>query len=93
MPDNLIRGKSLAAVAADLADGFIYLNPLVLKDFANESCKDLFYQLKKLQTEIRTEKFPSHDPNGIRKRNLRLQRLHQAIVVLQNNARVKRIPL
>src|SRR4030067_1395070 len=91
MPENIIRGKSLAAVASDIADGFIYLNPLILKEFPTDTYKDLHYQIRKLQTEIRTEKFPSHDQTAIRNRNMRLQRLHQAIVVLQNSARIRKI--
>lgn len=93
MAEDLLRGKSLAAVAADIADGFIYLNPLILKNFPNDAYKDLYYQLKKLQTGVRNEKFPAHDQGEIRKRNLRLQRLHQALVVLQNAARMKKLPL
>jgi len=93
MPEDLVRGKSIAAVAADIADGFIFLNPLILKGFASETYKELYYQLKKVQTTVRNEKFPSHDPAAIRSRNLRLQRLHQAIVVLHNAARVKKVAL
>ena len=93
MPENIVRGKSLAAVASNIADGFIYLNPLVLKDFPTDIYKELHNQMRKLQTQIRTEVFPSHDQAAIRNRNLRLQRLHQAIVVLQNSARVKKVIL
>lgn len=93
MPEDQIRGKSLAAVAADIADGFIFLNPLILKEFSSDVYKELHNHLRKLQTNVRTEKFPSHDQAAIRKRNLRLQRLHQAMVVLQNSARMKRIML
>lgn len=93
MAENVVRGKSLAAVASDIADGFVYLNPIVLKDFPTDIYKDLHNQMRKLQTAIRTDKFPSHDQTAIRNRNMRLQRLHQAIVVLQNSARVKKIIL
>ncbi len=93
MSKNIVRGKSLAAVASDIADGFIYLNPLTLKDFPTDIYKELHNQMRKLQTEIRIEKFPFHDQASIRKRNMRLQRLHQAIVVLQNSARVKKVIL
>lgn len=93
MHGDIVRGKSLAAVTADIADGFIYLNPLILKDFPDSIYKELYHHLRKLQTEIRNEKFPSHDQPAIRQRNMRLQRLHQAMVVLQNAARVKKIPL
>lgn len=93
MAEDLLRGKSIAAVASDIAEGFIFLNPLILKTFPDETYKDLYYQLRKLQTAVRNEKFPSHDQGEIRRRNLRLQRLHQAIIVLQNAARVKKLPL
>ena len=93
MPENIVSGKSLAAVASGIADGFIYLNPIVLKGFPTDIYKDLYNQMRKLQTEIRIEKFPSHDQAAIRNRNLRLQRLHQALVVLQNSARIKKIVL
>jgi len=93
MLENIVRGKSLAAVASSIADGFIYLNPLVLKDFPTDIYKELHNKMSKLQTQIRTEVFPSHDQTAIRNRNMRLQRLHQAIVVLQNSARVKKVIL
>lgn len=93
MAEDLVRGKSIAAVAADIAEGFIFLNPLILKNFSNEVYKELYHQLRKLQTVVRNEKFPFHDQEAIRRRNLRLQRLHQAIVVLQNAARVRKVAL
>ena len=93
MLENIVRGKSLAAVASSIADGFIYLNPLVLKDFPTDIYKELHNKMSKLQTQIRTEVFPSHDQTAIRNRKMRLQRLHQAIVVLQNSARVKKVIL
>ncbi len=93
MPENIVRGKSLAAVASDIADGFLYLSPLILKDFPTDTYRELHNQMRKLQTKIRTEIFPSNDPTAIRNRNMRLQRLHQAIVVLQNSARVKKVIL
>ncbi|MCC6544113.1 MAG: hypothetical protein IT392_06360 [Nitrospirae bacterium] len=93
MSDNIVKGKSLAAFASDIADGYLYLNPLILKDFPTVIYKELYNQMLKLQTAIRIEKFPSHDQTAIRSRNMRLQRLHQAIVVLQNTARVKKVIL
>ncbi|HBI24508.1 MAG: hypothetical protein A2Y48_03265 [Nitrospirae bacterium RIFCSPLOW2_12_42_9] len=93
MGEDLVRGKSIAAIASDIADGFIYINPLTLKNFSDDIYKELYHQMRKLQTLIRNEKFPSHDQAAIRNRNMRLQRLHHAMVVLQNSARVKKITL
>lgn len=93
MPEELLRGKAVTAVARDIADGYMVLNPLVMKNFATETYRALFAQLRKVQMEVRTEKFPSHDVDLIRRRNLRLQRLYQAITVLQNMAKQKKILL
>jgi hypothetical protein len=91
--ESPVKGKSLAAFARDIAEGYAALNPLVLKKFDRESYKGLHQQIRKVQTETRGEKFPLHDVLGIRKRNLKLQRLHNAIIVLEHSAREKRIPL
>jgi hypothetical protein len=93
MSDLQLRGKSIAAVARDIAGGFFTINPLVLKKFDPEGYKALHQQLKKLQTEVRGEKFPMHDVMGIRSRNARLQRLHGAVVILEHSAKERKIRL
>ena len=93
MPEAQIQGKSHTAIAKDIAEGYNTLNPILLKKFDQEAFKNLHQVLKKLQKEIRGEKFPLHDVGGIRKRNMKLQRLHQAIMVLEYSAREKRILL
>lgn len=95
MANNQIGGKNLAAVARNIADGFLYLNPLVLKKLKleKETYKGLYQQIKKTQTEIRNEKFPLHDVVGIRNRNMKLQRLHQALIVLEHTAKEKTVLL
>lgn len=91
MSDVQVQGKSLAAIARDIADGFFSLTPLILKHLDDGGMRALHHQLRKHQTEVRGSKFPSHDIQGIRSRNLRLQRLHQAITVLEHAARQLRI--
>ena len=91
--EGQIQGKSLVAIARDIADGYVSLNPLVLKKFDPEALKALHHQIQKLQTTARAEKFPSDDIQGIRKRNLRLQRLHTGLFVLENCARDRRVRL
>jgi hypothetical protein len=49
--------------------------------------------LMKKQAEIRSEKFPSGDMAAIRNRNLRLQRLHSAAMIMKNFARLRKIPV
>lgn len=91
MSEIQVQGKSLAAVARDIADGLIFMTPLLIKHLDEGGLRALHHQLKKLQTEVRASKFPSHDIQGIRTRNLRLQRLHQSLTVLEHAARQLRI--
>lgn len=93
MPETQLRGKSIVAVARDIADGFFAINPLTLKKFDDAAFQALHHQLKKAQMEVRNEKFPLHDVLGIRNRNARLQRLHQALVILEHSARDRKVIL
>ena len=93
MAEAQIRGRSLAMIAKDVADGFMTFNTLVLKPLEESAYKDLYRHLKKAQLNARTEKFPTSDPNGIRKRNMKLQRLHQAITILEHQAKARQVSL
>jgi hypothetical protein len=93
MSEIQVQGKSLAAVARDVADGMIFVTPLLLKNLDEGAFRALYHQLRKHQTEVRGSKFPTHDIQGIRTRNLRLQRLHQSLNVLEHSARKLRIKI
>lgn len=87
----MIRGKSLKATAHDIADGFTIVNPIFLKPLDAETLKGLYQEIVKAQTEIRGEKFPAHDTQGIRMRNMRLQRMHGAVIVIRNFAKTRKV--
>lgn len=87
------RGKSMKAVAVDVAEGFVTVNPLFLKKFDKDMIKTLFEHLNKVMTSTRNEKVEYSDHAALRTRNMKLQRLHNAVIVLRNIAREKRIPL
>jgi len=93
MSASQIEGKGVIAFVKDIADGFKALNPLVLKKIHTSSYKDLFQQLNKQQRDLRAEPFPAKDIVKIRKRNICLQRLHTATMILQHYAKEKEIPL
>jgi hypothetical protein len=86
-----IRGKSLKAIAYDIAEGYVVVNPLFLKPLDEESLRGLYHEMIKAQVEIRGEKFPQGDVRAIRRRNTRLQRLNSASMILKNFARERRI--
>jgi len=88
-----VRGKSLKALIRDVAEGYAAVNPLFLKSFDNETLKEFYIEISKIQVEIRSEKFPNNDVQAIRLRNMKLQRLFGATVVIKNFARDRRILL
>jgi hypothetical protein len=88
-----IRGKSLKAIAFDIAEGYVVVNPLFLKPLDNESLRGLYHEAVQAQIYIRGEKFPTGDVQAIRWRNTRLQRLNSASMIIRNFARERRIIL
>ncbi|MBF0506076.1 MAG: hypothetical protein HQL09_04505 [Nitrospirae bacterium] len=87
----IVEGKkNLKAIASDIAEGYITVNPLFLKHFNEESLKALYSSVMRAQTGIRIEPFPYHEVALIRKRNLKLQRLYGALIVIKNVARDRR---
>lgn len=78
------KTKSLLAVVSDITEGFIAVNPLFLKKLSEDELKKLQEFLIKKERQIRAEPFPFNEPLLIRKRNLRLQRIHKAMIVVKN---------
>lgn len=87
------KGKSMKSVAFDVAEGYVTVNPLFLKKFDKEMIKDLFENINKAMTITRNEKVVQGDHALLRTRNLKLQRLHNALIILRNFARERRFPL
>jgi hypothetical protein len=93
MAESGFRGKSMRSVATDVAEGYVSVNPLFLKKFDKDMVKELYDNLNKSLTSTRNEKLDLTDQSALRTRNMKLQRLHNAIIILRNTAREKRIPL
>ncbi len=93
MPENQVNGRSVTAIAKDILDGFAVMNPQVLKKFSPDNYKDLYRALRKSQRDVRAQSFPTADILAIRKRNLHLQRLTQAVTVVEFSAKEKRLSL
>lgn len=88
-----VRGKSIKALIRDVADGYVAVNPLFLKSFDSDLLRDFYHEVSKVQIDIRSEKFPTRDLVAIRGRNVRLQRLYSAVMIIRNFARERRISL
>jgi hypothetical protein len=87
------RGRSLAVMAKDIMEGYVMLNPLVLKKFDVATFKELHMHLRKMQTVIRLEGVDLTKLEALRNRNQKLQRMHQAMSVLENQAKIQKIIL
>jgi hypothetical protein len=88
-----LYGKSLDAITKDIEEAYFVLNPLTIKKLEAEHYKPFHQAIRKEMIAVRSEGFPSHDQEGIRRRNIRLQRLRQALAILENIAKEKRIKL
>jgi hypothetical protein len=86
-----VRGKSLKALIRDVAEGYVAVNPLFLKPFDSETLRNFYQEISKVQIEIRSERFPTGDISAIRARNVKLQRLYSASMIIRNYMRERRI--
>jgi hypothetical protein len=93
MAESGFKGKSMKVAAVDVAEGYISVNPLFLKKFDMEMIKDFYDHLNKMLIVTRNQKIDFTDFIALRTRNMKLQRLHNALIVIRNIARQKRIPL
>lgn len=84
------KGRNFKAIASDIAEGFITVNPIFLKSYDEQGIKLLSEYIGRKQNAIRSEPFPFNDAFLIRKRNLMLQRLYGALMVIKNFARERR---
>lgn len=83
----------MKAVAADVGDGYMMINPLVLKKFDKDMIKDLYEHLNKAMNAARNIAVPLNDILAMRQKNMKLQRLHNSIIILRNTARERRVML
>ncbi len=86
-----IRGKSIKSVTFDIAEGYVTVNPLFLKPLEIDVIRELYREIQKAQNEIRAERFPHNDIQAIRSRNMRLQRLNTASMIIRNFLRERRL--
>ncbi len=89
----MIRGKNIKMAVIDIADGYTIVNPILLKPLDDETLKELYVGLQKAMVDIRREKFPFHDSEALRFRNMKLQRLNTSAMVVRAYAKTKRILL
>lgn len=90
MGESFLKGKNLESVAKDIADGYVFVNPVYLKKFDHETLKKLMAGVQRVMILVRNEKFPTGDVEGIRRRNMRLSRLNNAGTIIKHFAKERR---
>jgi hypothetical protein len=71
-------------VAVDVAEGYVSLNPVVLKKYEKHEVDALVKELEKLTRDTRSQILPTDDAEASAARSRKLLRLSQANVVLQS---------
>jgi hypothetical protein len=87
------QSRNVKAIAVDISEGFITVNALFLKPYDQPALKALYDAISRVQATIRTQPFPYNKPELIRRRNVRLQRLYTAQMVIRNFARERHISI
>ena len=85
-----IPGNPLV-MAREIGDGFQSLTPTALKRYTPGDLKVINTSLQQVLRDTRREVPPADDAEAMRKKNLRMQRLNQAIIMLTNYCRQHRI--
>jgi hypothetical protein len=83
--------RNYKSLANDICDGMVSVNPIFLKHFQPDEFVQLFKALDRKLAETRSEPFPYGQADPIRRRNIKIQRLHSSMMIIRNHAREKKI--
>jgi hypothetical protein len=79
--------------ARDIAEGNAPFTVLHLKKMTEEELRKVFVNLNIALREVRTTGVADHDIEGMRRRARKLQRLSNAIMLIENHAKKLRVVL
>ncbi|OGB95473.1 MAG: hypothetical protein A2Z31_06190 [candidate division NC10 bacterium RBG_16_65_8] len=79
--------------ARDIADGSAPFTVLQLKKMTAEELRKMFTNINIVLREVRTTSIVDHDIDGMRRRAHKLQRLSQAVLLLETHTKRLRITL
>lgn len=87
-----IQGNPLQ-MARDISEGFYLISSATLKSMSPSDLKTIKQSVAIVQREIRAEQVPLEDIMAIKKKNMKLQRLNQTLMVINSYCKQKRIPV
>jgi len=79
--------------AYDIAEGFHYLTQLSLRKYTPADLRIISKNLDIVQREIRGERVDLEDILAIKRKNMRIQRINQTLMVLRSYCKQRKIPL
>ena len=80
-------------LAGDISKGVTTISVANIKQYTPADLKTIVVNIGIVQREIRGEQVPLDDIMAIKAKNLRLQRLSQALLTISSYAKQRRIPL
>jgi hypothetical protein len=87
---GVFMGGSAPAMAGQIAEGYILLNPGTLRGYAPGELASLKAELEKLQREARAVVPPQDDAQANQARNRKIGRISSAIQVVNNRMAERR---
>ncbi len=80
-------------LAMDIARGVTNMTAATVRQYTPADLKILVASIAIVQREIRGEAVPLDDTLAIKAKNMKLQRLNQALSTISSHAKLRRIPL
>jgi hypothetical protein len=77
-------GGSAPAMAKEIAEGYILISPPSLRKFKMPELKSLEQELDKTARDLRSEIPAVDDTTAVQKRNRKLARVSQALLIIRN---------
>jgi len=71
-------------MARDVSEGYVLLNPTMMKRMTDEELRQLRFEIERLLTGIRGEQYPADDTNAVQNRNRRIGRLTSGVSMINN---------
>jgi len=71
-------------MANQISEGYILLTPIILKKYSRSDLQTLSNELERVAKELRGEQIPLDDLPAIQKKNRKLGRINQALMVVKN---------
>lgn len=78
-------GGSAYMMSKEIGDGVLLLSPSMIRKYTPGDLRLLMFEIEKAQRDARAEQPDLDDLNALQRRNRRIQRFSQALLVIRNH--------